>query len=233
MGLFNKKYCDICGEKIGLLGNRKLEDGNLCKNCEKKLSPWFAGRRRSTVKQIRQQIAYREENRSKAESFNITQTIGRNAVKLYLDDGARRFTLSKGSDFAAENPDILDFSQALGCDLDIKESRRELGSHSAGRSGNGDPPQYEYSYDYKVTIRVDHPFFKEMSFNLNGRSVNTGTNRLSDRDLGAWSITRAGSVPHGLNSSNGFNEFIELGNELRTMIKGWKNATSADDGQTR
>ena len=28
MGLFDKKYCDICGEKIGLLGNRKLEDGN-------------------------------------------------------------------------------------------------------------------------------------------------------------------------------------------------------------
>ena len=24
MGLFDKKICDICGEKIGLLGNRKL-----------------------------------------------------------------------------------------------------------------------------------------------------------------------------------------------------------------
>ena len=30
MGLFDKKYCDICGEKIGLFGNRKLEDGELC-----------------------------------------------------------------------------------------------------------------------------------------------------------------------------------------------------------
>lgn len=28
MGLFDKKYCSICGEKIGFLGNRKLEDGN-------------------------------------------------------------------------------------------------------------------------------------------------------------------------------------------------------------
>ena len=45
MGLFDKKYCDICGEKIGLLGNRKLENGNLCKNCAKKLSPWFSDRR--------------------------------------------------------------------------------------------------------------------------------------------------------------------------------------------
>ena len=52
MGLFDKKYCDICGEKIGLLGNRKLDDGNLCKECAKNLSPWFE-ERRHTVKQIR------------------------------------------------------------------------------------------------------------------------------------------------------------------------------------
>ena len=31
--LFSKKECSICGGEIGLLGNRKLEDGNLCKNC--------------------------------------------------------------------------------------------------------------------------------------------------------------------------------------------------------
>lgn len=33
MELFDKKYCDICKNKIGLLGNRKLENGNLCKEC--------------------------------------------------------------------------------------------------------------------------------------------------------------------------------------------------------
>ena len=38
MGLFDKKYCDICGEKIGLLGNRKLENGNLCKKTVPKSS---------------------------------------------------------------------------------------------------------------------------------------------------------------------------------------------------
>ena len=37
MGLFEKKYCDICGERIGLLGNRKLEDGNNCSKCDGKL----------------------------------------------------------------------------------------------------------------------------------------------------------------------------------------------------
>ena len=60
MGLFDKKYCDICGEKIGLLGNRKLDDGNLCKECAKKLSPWFEERRHSTVEDIKQQLESRE-----------------------------------------------------------------------------------------------------------------------------------------------------------------------------
>ena len=57
MGLFDKKNCDICGEKIGLLGNRKLDDGNLCKNCASKLSPWFEERRHSTVEDIKRQLA--------------------------------------------------------------------------------------------------------------------------------------------------------------------------------
>ena len=31
--LFDKKECSICGGEIGLLGNRRLEDGNMCKSC--------------------------------------------------------------------------------------------------------------------------------------------------------------------------------------------------------
>ena len=57
--MFEKKICSICGGEIGLLGNRKLEDGNCCKACAKKLSPWFEERRHSTVEQIREQLAYR------------------------------------------------------------------------------------------------------------------------------------------------------------------------------
>ena len=63
MGLFDKKYCSICDAKIGLLGNRKLDDGNLCKDCASKLSPWFSDRRHSTVEQVREQLDYREANK--------------------------------------------------------------------------------------------------------------------------------------------------------------------------
>ena len=39
MGLFDRKYCDFCGKKIAFLGNRKMEDGNMCKECASRLSP--------------------------------------------------------------------------------------------------------------------------------------------------------------------------------------------------
>ena len=81
MGLFDKKYCDVCGEKIGLLGNRKLEDGNLCKNCAKKLSPFFNERRSSTVDEIKQQLAYREENKRQLAYFNPTHRTFLNSVR--------------------------------------------------------------------------------------------------------------------------------------------------------
>ena len=60
-----KKFCDICGEKIGLLGNRKLEDGNMCKDCAKLLSPFMTDRRQSTVAEIKEHLAYREANKEK------------------------------------------------------------------------------------------------------------------------------------------------------------------------
>lgn len=84
MGLFDKKYCDICGEKIGLLGNRKLEDGNLCKDCARKLSPFFSERRSSTVEDIKRQLAYRAENEKKLAGFAPSITFD-GSKKVYID----------------------------------------------------------------------------------------------------------------------------------------------------
>ena len=113
MGLFDKKYCDVCGEKIGLLGNRKLEDGNLCKECAKKLSPWFSDRRRSTVEEIKAQLADREENRGKAAQFRTTRAMGE-GWKVLLDEEHRWFTVTRARDLAEANPDILDFLSVDG-----------------------------------------------------------------------------------------------------------------------
>ena len=88
--LFEKKECAICGGEIGLLGNRKLEDGNMCKACASKLSPWFDDRRHSTVEQIQEQLAYREANKEKVAAFRTTRTLGEN-TKVLLDEDAGNF----------------------------------------------------------------------------------------------------------------------------------------------
>ena len=148
MGLFDKKYCDICGEKIGLLGNRKLENGNLCKNCAKKLSPWFSDRRSSTVEEIKAQLAYREENRQKVAEFHTTRTLGTN-TKVLLDEDAGKFMVTRARDLQEANPDVLDFADVTGCNLDIDESRSELTREDKdGNEVSYNPPRYEYSYDY-------------------------------------------------------------------------------------
>ena len=171
MGLFDKKYCDICGEKIGLLGNRKLEDGNLCKDCAKELSPWFSDRRRSTVADIKEQLAYREENREKAAQFRTTRTYGE-SWKVLIDEEHRWFTVTRARDLAEANPDILDFDAITGCRVDIDEDRREqMREDSDGKEVSYVPPRYEYSYDFDVIISVRHPYFDEMRFRLNDSSV--------------------------------------------------------------
>ncbi len=171
MGLFDKKYCDICGEKIGLLGNRKLENGNLCKNCAKLLSPWFSDRRNSTVEEIKEQLAYREANREKVAVFHTTRTLGTN-TKVLLDEDAGKFMVTRARNLEEANPDVLDFADVTGCNLDIDESRSEIKREDKdGKEVSYNPPRYEYSYDFYVTIFVNNPYFNEMRFQVNSDSV--------------------------------------------------------------
>lgn len=167
MGLFDKKFCDVCGEKIGLLGNRKLEDGNLCKDCAKKLSPFFSERKQSTVAEIKEQLAYREENERRLDSFRPTRTYGEN-MKVYIDDMAGTFIVTRMSNWKSENPDIIGLNQVTSCNLDIEEDRDELYyEDEEGNSKSYTPARYEYRYEFFVVINVNSPWFSQIRFSLN------------------------------------------------------------------
>ena len=171
MGLFDKKYCDVCGDKIGLLGNRKLEDGNLCKECAKKLSPWFDERRHSTVDEIKAQLAYREENRDKVRSFHVTRTLGQ-FCKVLLDEDAKQFMVTASRNYEEENPDVLSFSDVTGCIIDIDESKTELKREDKdGNKVSYVPPRYTYRYTFRVIIHVNNPWFDDITFALGRGSV--------------------------------------------------------------
>lgn len=169
--LFEKKECAICGGEIGLLGNRKLEDGNMCKTCAAKLSPWFSDRRESTVEQIQEQLAYREANKAKVAAFNTTRTMGQN-TKVLLDEDAGVFMVTSARDLEEANPDVLAFSDVTGCELDIHESEREI-KHDGpdGKQVSYNPPRYKYYYDFYVDIHVRNPYFDDIRFRLNNPSI--------------------------------------------------------------
>lgn len=178
MGLFDvfkKKQCSICGGDIGLLGNRKLEDGNLCKHCAGKLSPFFSDRRNSTVAQIEEQLAYREDNKQAVAAFHVTRSLG-SSTKVLIDEDAGKFLVTDARNYVEENPDVLDFSQVTGVDLDIDEDSHEEKQEITDRDGSTKevsyaPPRFIWSYDFHVVIRVNHPYFDEIRFRLNNSDV--------------------------------------------------------------
>ncbi len=166
MGLFDKKFCDICGEKISLLGNRKLEDGNLCKDCAKKLSPFFSERRSSTVEDIRRQLAYREENEKKLDGFSPSLVFGENK-KVYIDPNSECFIVTSLTNWRSSNPDLIALSQVRNVNTEINENKDEIYyEDSDGNKKSYEPRRYEYDYEFRVTIMVDSPWFDEISLEL-------------------------------------------------------------------
>ncbi|MBO5934580.1 MAG: DUF4428 domain-containing protein [Clostridia bacterium] len=173
MGLFDKKFCDICGEKIGLLGNRKLEDGNMCKDCAKLLSPLFSDRRSSTLEEIKQQLAYREENKGKLAAFRSSLNFG-DSRKIYIDTANGNFVISssKPGSWSDENPDVQALSSIQNCGLRVEEDKDEI--YTQGKDGQRvsyTPPRYKFYYDFYLDFNVNNPYFDDFSVKLNSFRV--------------------------------------------------------------
>ena len=198
MGLFDKKYCDVCGEKIGLLGNRKLEDANLCKKCAAKLSQYFNERRHSTLNEIKAQLAYREANQKALNDFHVTRVLD-GSKKIMIDEDQGKFVVTSSRNLVEDNPDIISFSQVTGCDIDVRESKSEIErKDSEGKSVSYNPPRYHYYYTFYVKIHINGEYFDEISYQLNPSRIEVtpsylGSDRMPNPDLDVeymkWSDT--------------------------------------------
>lgn len=230
--LFEKKECAICGGEIGLLGNRKLEDGNMCKDCAKLLSPWFSDRRRSTVEDIKAQLAYREENKARVAAFHTTRSLGER-TRVLLDEDAGRFLVTSERDLEKANPDVLDFSAVTGCRLDIDEDRREvLRDGPDGKKVSYQPPRYEWSYDFDIVITVEHPWFDEMRFRINPRSVEMVSELgvAAGRGLAKSGLGKLLTVGGGFDPSYNveYREYKQMGDEICAALTAVREGVRAE-----
>lgn len=174
MGLFDKKYCDICGAQIKLFGNKKVEDGNVCKDCASKLSPFFSDRRKSTVNEIKQQLQYRQQNQINLQSFSPTKVVG-NSYKVYVDDNSGKFVVCN-SDYRKSNADLIDLKSLYSLKVVVVEDKSEIFQEDKdGNEVSYQPPRYEYSYDFEVSMKVNHPYFEDIEFKLNREEIDDPT----------------------------------------------------------
>ena len=182
MGLFDvfkKKDCEICGKEVGMFGYKKLEDGEICKDCVKLLSPWFDDRRHSTVEQIKSQLEAREHNKLALETWQYSIAIG-DYYTMYVKTKADvpiTFVVSNTANFRENNADILPFLWVASCTPDIRESHTELKqTNEQGEKVSFNPPRYEYRYDFYIKLDIQGcSYIDDMRFRINSSTVELET----------------------------------------------------------
>ena len=197
MGLFNKKNCGICGEKVGLLGGLKLKDGYLCKECKKKLSPFFDDGKESTLDDIKKQLQAREENIKKLDDLEINKIYGEFGVIL-IDEKNKKFVAVKDTsdglfkspkdvksidDVKDKNPDIIDFKDVEDVEVKVIQTSREEMQTVDGQQVSYNPKHYTYMIGYNIIIKLNHPYIKTMRIDIKNGTVqiyNVGLRKQDD-----------------------------------------------------
>lgn len=221
--LFQKKICDICGDEIGLLGNRKLDDGNCCKNCAGKLSPWFEERRHSTVDQIKEQLAYREENAQELKNFRASQVIG-DRYKMYIEEVngiPTRFLISDADAYMDENPDIIAFKDLLSCTSDVQSDEREIKRDDGnGNEVSYSPPRYETEYDFYIKMQIaNNPYFDDIEFQINSDSVTLETRGAATGRFMGLSFTNGPVDVSSPQEQQRYQEYMDMCREIEQVVQ--------------
>ncbi len=174
MGLFSKKTCDICGANMGLITDQKVSDGGICKECAKKLSIYFTEARHTSLKDIKQQIADREENRKKLDDFETTYAFGEFGCIL-IDEKHKQFVAldntSEGLFGSAisvtsldqiidRNPDIIQFSQIDEVKIIENMMTSEEKQKVDGKEVSYSPKHMSYRVSFTLNITVNHPYIR-------------------------------------------------------------------------
>ena len=171
MALFEKKTCDICGDKLGLTGRMKVSDGVVCKYCAARLSVWTGDQPEATLREIRSQLVDREKNRQLVADFGTTRSYGE-TDRICFDGEKRRFMIVRTDNVTLENPDVFGYDDVVDCSLEVQEDRTEdMQKDEKGKPVSFHPPHFHYLFDFIVNIRVRHPWIDSVSIRLNRDSV--------------------------------------------------------------
>lgn len=237
MGLFDvfkKKDCEICGKEVGVFGYKKLEDGEICKDCVKLLSPWFEERRHSTVAQIKEQLAYRAQNQRDLANFRVAQVIG-DYYKVYIEETngvPTRFFVSDADDYMSENPDIICFKDLMSCTIDEDTHEKEIKRQDAdGNSVSYNPPRYETDYNFYVQMQIaNNPYFDNIRFRINRNTVTLETRGATTASFLGLSFTGAPVNVSDPREQQRYQEYTQMCQQIEFIVQ--KSRQTAPAAQT-
>lgn len=171
MGLFSRKECDVCKKKLSLAEGLKCLDGSICSECKKKMSPLFTDYKNTPIEKIKEHLVYREENKSRVKEFVASATFGE-YPKVMVDRKHNWFVVTKATKLSDENPDVFDLSDIQNVLVEIEENKRELHfTNKKGKTCSYKPARYEFTYQFKVNIQMNHPFIKMISLKITKEDV--------------------------------------------------------------
>ena len=158
-----------------MFGYKKLEDGEICKDCVKLLSPWFEDRRHATVAQIKEQLAYRAQNEEELKNFHVSRVIG-DYEKIHIEEVngvPTRFYVTQFGESIEDNPDIISFQDVVSCVLDLDVHDEELKQKDAeGNRVSYNPPRYQHHYNFVIRMEIrNNPYFDDIHFTVNSGVV--------------------------------------------------------------
>ena len=184
MGLFKKEACVLCGGKTGLF-DKKCIDGKVCKDCVKKLSPYFDDYKNTNRELLESQLRMREYYRTVIEASHFTKIFGEFGVILIDEENKRFIPLpdTGGGLFAKKReirsvedvmdlgPDVIEFYQVKDFEIDITETTREEKRTVDGQQVSFNPPHILYMETFTLRMKLDHPFLKSIYIQLNDGAV--------------------------------------------------------------
>ena len=173
MKLQGKKYCDLCGDKLGIRGCYKLLDGNMCKTCARSISPFLTDYPNTYVADMQAHLDYRIGNSETLTNFHPTKVIGTHAI-LFIDKDAQTWCFCPTANYQKFQPDILQYSQIVDCSITIAEEKAEIFRTDAITVFEKyRPPRYRTLYTFVITVTVNCTWYPTISYTINKKEIDS------------------------------------------------------------
>ena len=176
MGLFDKKFCCVCGSKAGMLTRQKINGDYICGDCRSKCSCHLTWREfeAMSIDDVHAHLAYMAENDAmfhnefrETSSINIGILGGTRVISI---DDRNGWWVPEGR----PTHDLLTTDQVISYRLELDtRPLSEEDRHKPGRPHMPMPPMGmpgcapgEEITGMKVIVNVDHPWIRVVELNV-------------------------------------------------------------------